>query len=346
MNNALDVFNDDAFSIVSLTDSVNHAPFVPGRAGQVANWEETGIETTIAMIEERGGELMLLDPTPRGGPGQTSMELPDRARALVVPHYEHNDLIMADSVQNVRAFGGVSVLETLRDRVNRRLQQHVAWKLDPTLEFQRLGALKGVIVNANGSTLYNLYDEFDVTPHDAVNFDLANANPAAGILREKCDDVSRAVANALGNLPMPGLHAFCGVGFWKALIKHKEVREVYLASQTMAQALLNPMAYKTIKIGDITFEEYRGQRTVPGSPNPVPFIADDDAHIFPVGVPGLYRTIYAPADYEETVNTTGLPRYARQYPMANGKGRHLDTQMNALNYCVKPRCLIKGTRTG
>ncbi len=339
MEITLDVFNSDAFNCVSLTDSINNVPFVPGRAGEVAGWEEEGVPTTSIMIEEDNGELKLINPTPRGGPGETSAESKRKARSLIVPHYQHDDTILADSVQNVRAFGSGSVLETVQDRVNKKLEQHVRWKLDPTLEYQRVGAIKGVIVNANGSTLYDLFNEFGVVQATEVDFDLDAATPAAGVLREKCDDVDRLVAAALGGVQYSGLHAFCGKTFWQQLIKHTEVRDVYLASQSLATALLNPMAYKTIKIGNITFEEYRG------SNGATPFIADTKVHIFPVGVPGLWRTIYAPADYEETVNTNGLPRYAKQYAMPNGKGRHLESQMNAINYCTRPKALIKGKNT-
>ena len=36
----------------------------------------------------------------------------------------------------------------------------VSLVLDPTLEYQRLGAVKGVILNADGSTMYDLFSEF------------------------------------------------------------------------------------------------------------------------------------------------------------------------------------------
>lgn len=335
----LDVFNGDAFSVASLTDSINTVPFVPGRAGQVIAWEEEGITTTSIMIEEEGGELKILNPTPRGGPGNTGMDAGRKARSLIVPHYEYNDFMLADSVQGVRAFGQGNVLETIQGRVDKKLGQHVMLKHDPTLEFQRVGAVKGIIVNANGNTLYNLFTEFNVTQATEVDFDLDNATPAPGALRAKCDDADRLVADALGGVPYSGLHAFCGTNFWKEMIAHKEVREIYLASQTMAMALLNPMAYKSIQIGNITFEEYRGKN------GNTAFIDTDKVHIFPVGTPGLWRTVYAPADYIETVNTEGLPRYARQYPRADGKGIHLDSQMNALSYCTRPKSLIKGKRT-
>jgi hypothetical protein len=334
----LDVFNQDAFGVISLTDAVNHIPFIPGRAGEVINWEEEGITTTTAVIEEQFGTLSLVNPTPRGGPGQSFDKDKRKQRSLVIPHYQIDDGIYADSVQGVREFGQGNVVQTIMGQVTKRMEQHVRWKLDPTLEYQRIGALKGTILNGNGSTLYNLFTEFGVTQETEVAFDLSAANPAAGVLREKCDNVDRLVAANLGGIPYAGLHAFCGETFWKNLIAHSEVREIYLASQTMAMALLNPMAYKTIKIGNITFEEYRG--SVGGTA----FIHTDKCHIFPIGVPGLWRTLYAPADYIETVNTVGLPRYAKQFRMPNDKGINMEIQSNALNYCVRPKVLIQGKR--
>ena len=64
-----------------------------------------------------------------------------------------------------------------------RLRQHAQLTLDPTIEYQRVGALKGIILNGDGSTLYNLFTEFGVTPPTEVGFDLANATPANGALR-------------------------------------------------------------------------------------------------------------------------------------------------------------------
>jgi len=344
MDEMLNVFDSDGFSCATLTDSINNVPFVPGRAGSVIVWQEQGVTTTSILIEEKDGELVLLNPTPRGGPGNTSMEKSARVRSLVVPHYEHNDAIIADSVQNVRAFGTTSVLETLQGRINRRLQEHVQWKLDPTLEFQRVGALKGIILNADGSVLYNLFDEFGVTQEAEVDFDLDNASPASGALRKKCAGVVRKMADNLGGVPVGTIFAECGSAFFDDLLTHPEVVESYKGTP-MASVLRdgyvtpNGAVYGVFEFGGIVWENYRG--AVGGTP----FVDPDKCHIFPTGAPGLWRTVYAPADWEETVNTEGLPRYARQYPMANGKGRHLDSQMNALSYCTRPKSLIKGKRT-
>jgi hypothetical protein len=72
------------------------------------------------------------------------------------------------------------------------------------------------------------------------------------------------------------------------------------------------------------------------------FIAQDEARFFPTGVPELFLTRFAPADYTETVNSIGYPRYAKQYPMPNGKGINLEVQMNAISLCTRPEVLRQG----
>lgn len=342
----LDIFNNDAFSVTSLTDAINNIPFVPGRAGLVVPWNESGIATTTVMIEEKDGVLQLLNPTPRGGPGETSAKQKRRARSLVVPHYQHDDAINADEVQGVRAFGSETDVQTVQGLVNERLGEAVTLKLDPTLEYQRLGALKGVIVNADGSTMYDLFSEFGVSQETEVDFDLDNATPAAGALRTKCATVVRKIADNLGGIPMTGVTALCGDTFFDNLLAHPEVIDSYKGTpmaSVLRDGYLDPSSGKRIygafEFGGIVWENYRGSYA--GSA----LVNADKCHLFPQGVPGLFRTVYAPADYVETVNTRGLPRYAKQWLSQNGKRIEMESQSNPLSYCVRPKTLMKGKRT-
>ena len=58
-----------------------------------------------------------------------------------------------------------------------------------------------------------------------------------------------------------------------------------------------------VSFGGITFQRYRG-----GLGFGVP---TDKAYFYPEGVEGLFGICHAPADTFETVNTVGLPLYAR-----------------------------------
>jgi hypothetical protein len=138
----------------------------------------------------------------------------------------------------------------------------------------------------------------------------------------------------MGNAPFRGVYAFASDAFWDALIKNSEVRATYLQQQEASQ-LREGVAYSTLNFGGITFENYRGSGATP-------FVIADKAHFFPYGSPGLWRTVYAPADYIETVNTIGLPRYSKQFPMPNDKGINLEVQMNPLSYNTRPGTLVQG----
>lgn len=340
----LDIFNDDAFGVVALTDAVNKIPFVPGRLGQLGLFSTTGIATTTVVIDEREGVLTLIAPTPRGAPGTTIDKPKGVARGLTVPHFEVNDAVMAEEVQGVRAWGTESQLATVQGKVAERLLDH-SNSFAATEEYARIGAIKGVITYADGSSL-NLFTEFGVSQEDEIDFELDEntGSAASGELRQKCADACRTIADNLGATPYTGVMAEVSDGFFDALLQHPEVVDSYKGTpmaQVLREGYVMPNGekiYGAFEFGGIVWENYRGKV---GNTS---FIDANKAHIFPIGVPGLFRTVYAPADYVETVNTLGQRLYSKQYPMPNGKGIHLDTQMNALHYCTRPKVLLKGKK--
>jgi Phage major capsid protein E len=332
----LDIFKNDAFSVVSLTDAINKVKFVPGQLGASGIFTPTPVSTLSIAVEQKDGVLILVPPTPRGGPGTTVDKSKRSLLDIRLPHFEINDTIMADEVQGVRAFGSETQLETVVEKVNGRLGEH-SQSFAATEEYMRIGAIKGVVTYADGSTL-DLFDTFKVVQEAEVDFDLDNANPTDGVLRKKCDGVIRKIANSLGGTPYSGVRAEVGDNFWDDLIAHKEVRATYLNQQEASQ-LRQGTAYQEFNFGGIVWRNYRG------AVDDTAFVDTDKAHIYPIGVPGLFRTYWGPADYIETVNTLGKRLYAKQYDMPNGKGVHLDVQTNQLNICTRPKALIKGKRT-
>jgi len=339
----LDIFNGDAFSVVRMTQAINNIPHVPGRIGSLGLFSTDRVDTTTITIEKKGGLLVLVPPSARGGPGTTLDKEKRDLRALNVPHFELNDAIYAEEVQGVRAFGTENTLETVIGKVTQR-QQVMVNSFAATEEHARMGAVIGVVTYKDGSTL-DLFSEFGVSQEAEIDFDLDNADPAGGALRKLCASIVRKTTTALDGIPFTGIRAFCGDNFFDDLLSHPEVRETYKGwseAQILRDSYLKSDrsdSYGIFEFGGIVFENYRG--SVGGTD----FINTDKCHMFPMGVPGLFKTVYAPADYEETVNTLGRRLYSRQYPMQNGKGRNLDGQMNALQYCSRPNVLLKGKRT-
>jgi hypothetical protein len=62
---------------------------------------------------------------------------------------------------------------------------------------------------------------------------------------------------------------------------------------------------------------------------------------FPLGTVDTFGTYFAPADFNETVNTLGQPLYAKQEPRKFERGTDLHTQSNPLPMCHRPGVLVK-----
>lgn len=339
----LDVFNSEPFSVLSLTDAINKPKFVPGRIGQMGLFSEHSVTATAIAVEEKDGVLSLVEPTARGGPGVTIDKAKRTLRYLAVPHFEIDDAVMAEEVQGIRAFGSETEVESVMGKIDERMMTH-GQSMGSTQEYSRIGAVKGIVTYANGDTL-NLFTEFGVSQETEVDFDLDAANPASGALRKKCATVMRLIAANLGGVPWTGrARAFCGDTFFDDLLAHSEVRATYEGwseARILREGYIEPngQSFGAFEFGGIIFENYRG------AIGATSFIEATKAHIFPEGVPGLFRTAYAPADYIETVNTQGRRLYMKQFPMPNDKGIRIEVQMNALEYCTRPKVLIKAKNT-
>lgn len=329
-----DTFAPDAFSLQTMTAAIEKVPYKPGFVSRRGLFSERGVSTNTVLIEERDGQLRLVQTSNREGPVNAAERKRRRMRSFVIPHLREEDYAMASEVIGVRQFGtsgSLQTVETLRaDRA-----ANMADNLDVTLEYHRVGAIQGVVLDADGSVLIDLFSEFGVTPLDEVDFDLDNATPASGALRKKCASVVRAIVNELGAIEPTGIEALCGDAFFDDLIAHPEVRETYKYQE--GKRLREGYVFDWVDFGGIRFINYRN-----GGFN---LINTDKCHLYPTGVKDLFITRFGPANYIETVNTVGRPRYAKGVVDKWGKRVDFEAQSNPLNLCTRPRALVQGKRT-
>lgn len=339
----LDIFKNDAFSVTSLTDAISELRVRSGRLGELGLFASTSVSTLSIAIERIGDTIQLVAPSPRGAPGGTRDTEKRSIKSLAIPHFQRDWSVIADEVQGIRAYGSQTQLMTVQGLVASKIATNIA-DLDLTEEYSRIGAIQGIVTYKGGQTL-NLFTEFGVAQPAEIDFALSVATPVDGALREQCTKVIRAVKKALGGVPFDYLHAFVGDDFFDALLKHPEVRETYKgwgAAQILRESYIgknrsvNPM----FEFGGIVWENYGAIDS--GGDGSLIGIGAKKAHFVPVGVPGLFRTYYAPADYMETVNTLGKRLYAKQWPMQNGKGVHGETQTNQLSIPTRPGALLRG----
>jgi len=323
----LDVFTPSAFKLLTLTGAINKVPYTPTRIGQLGLFQSAGINTLDAVVEENGGSLSLLSAIPRGAPSSPEVGTNRTVRTFRVPHIAQEANIMADEVQGVRAFGANSQAEVLQTRINERLAT-MRRNIDYTIEAHRLNAIMGTMYNANGGTT-SLFTEFGVS-QQTVDMVLDSDTTE---VRGKVLDAKIAMEDALGGIPYTGVHVLCGITFWKSLIEHPLVKESWIsteAASALRQDPNTPLVY-----AGATWEYYRGTSAVK--------IGDNDAYLIPMGVPQLFITRYGPADYNETVNSIGLPYYSKGEPLPFNKGWKLEAQSNPISLCTRPNAVIKLT---
>jgi hypothetical protein len=319
------------FSLQTLTAAINELPHLPSQLGDSGLFEYSGVATTTVHIEKQGATLSLVAAKARGSVGGPIGRVGRNLRPFIIPHLPLNDAILADEVQGVRAFGTVNEASPLQTRLNEVMRLGMQ-RLDYTLEYQRVGALQGIVYDADGSTvLYNFFTEFGVS-QQTLDFVLDSATTE---VRAKCDEAMNMIDDELGGVMYTGADAWCGRTFWQSLITHKTVKETYLNQAQAAQ--LRGATTDAIDFGGVTWHKYRGKA------NGAEMIGTNDAYIVPRGVPGLLIGRFAPADYNETVNTIGLPIYAKGIEMRNGKGWDIEMQSNPMHILTRPRAVIKVT---
>jgi hypothetical protein len=327
----LDVFNEDAFSVISLTESINLMPYVPGRIGRLNLFGGKGITTTVASIEYKNGTLQLIPSAARGTMPNVNGQVKRRLRTFAVPHFPLNDAVLADEVQGVRAWGTEDGTQPVTALVNDKLES-MRQSFEMTHEWLRIGALKGVVLDADESftPIYNYFDEFGIT-QEVVDFDLATDD-----VKMKALEVIRLMEDLLGATPYTGIRAICGNNFFDALISNPSVKDAYGTYMEDRFALVQQDRENGFEFAGIIWENYRGKL------GDLEFFDTDQAVFIPIGVPGLFQEVYAPADFMETVNTVGKPIYSKQERMKWDKGVELHSQSNVLPLVTRPKLLIKG----
>lgn len=331
----LDIFKNDAFGALELTDAFNVRPNKYGRLNELGLFPARGVRTREVAIERKNGVLNLLPTVPVGGPASKGSVGKRDLRKIEIPHIPHEDNILAADVQGVRSFGTENQLQSMQELVIDKLAT-MTDKHDITLEYLRWGALKGKILDADGTSILNLFAEFGVS-EEVQSFVLGTAGTE---VMTKILNLKRYMElNLLGDT-MSGVYVLCSPGFFDALTTHPTIKVAY-QYYTSTQGLNQDLRTKFVH-GGVTFEEHNG-RVTDLNGDVVKFIEDDEARAFPMGSQS-FRTYFAPADFMETVNTPGLPRYAKQKIMDYERGIEIHTQSNPLPLCLRPQLLVRLTK--
>lgn len=349
----IDIFQDDAFSMGTLTDAIEKMPYSPQLLRTMGLFTPRPVRTEFVSIESKDHTLAIIQTTERGAPLEQGRTDRRNLRRFDTVRLAKSDTVRATEIAGIRAFGDETELMQAQELVADK-NMKLRGDLELTLEKHRLGAVQGIVLDADGSVIINWFEEWGIPVPDPIEFKLATATTD---VEKASRDILRKQARASKGLWTPSTYtaALCGDGFFDMLTGHKTVRETYL-NQSQASALRQAFgpaaqnmtgAFATFNYGGVLYINYRGVddqtdgAVTSGAGVASIGIKSYEAKFFPVGAPGVFQVAQSPGETFDTVNTLGREVYSMVIP---DKKRNAFVDLEIYSYplhiCTRPETLL------
>ena len=328
-------FDAGGYSLAEMTQAINILPNLYTRLGQIGLFRFEGVTQRSIVIEQRQGVLSLLPSVPLGAPATVGNREARSMRSFALPWIPHDDVILPADIQGTPAIGVSDAADPLVEVMNRKLTL-MRRKHAQTREYMEMNALRGVVKDGAGVTLYNYFTEFGL---EQISVDFAFGTAGTNV-QGKVRTTLRAIEDNLLGETMTTAHALVSSEFFEKLISHPKTEDAYkFFSATGGQPLREDMR-RAFPFAGILFEEYTGTATLSTGATER-FIPPGEGIAFPMGTFDTFTTYGGPANLLEAANTVGLPLYARQFLDAKGRWIDLMTEASILPVNKRPRLAIR-----
>lgn len=314
----------DKFTITELTASINNSDVPKTRIQELKLFEEKGVRTTTVYIEYKDGQVQLVEDVERGEDGKP-LDDPDRnLYPFTAVHLPIPGRISADDLTNTRAFGTEDELESLQVVIDEK-SEIARLSLDVTLEYFRLGAIFGKVIGKKGNVIVDLFKVFGLKESDAeskVDFNKP--------LRSQLVQIKRDSEKYQKGIKAKKYRAFCTAEYMDHMMDDPSFEKAfdrYNDGEKLRDDVRNGVFWQNTyweeydtSVGDKDFLKEKGYGAI----------------VFPDDKRGLFKTRFAPANYNDTVGTIGLPYYQNAEPLPMKKGMSTESQSNPINVCTSP----------
>lgn len=335
------------YTATDLTEQVNRIPNSYGLIEAMGLFDVEGVISTVVEIRIEDGVLRVLPAKERGAPGTPGQRETGKTIFMEVPHFPDIDLITPQDIQNLMILVGRSKRPaTLDDEMAKRLR-NIRNNHDITREYLRMSALKGLLKDGNGVTLYDLYEVFGQTKK-TIDFKLGTAGTD---IIDKCGELFQHIAENLKGETMSGVEVLIDPKFFTRFVQHAKVEKYWTGHQEGVTAIaraererLGGQWGRIFDFQNIRFREYYGSAPVRDANNDVVnerFIEANHGHAFPVGTMDTFKTWNAPADDIRFVNTVGQDIYISPEILKHGAGIELKSESNPLSVAKRPEVLVE-----
>jgi hypothetical protein len=328
-------FDAGGYSLAEMTEAINILPNIYTRLGQMGFFRFEGVTQRSVIIEQAEGVLNLLPTVPLGGPATVANRDTRSMRSFTVPWIPHDDVVTPQDIQGVRGFGMGDASDPLATVMERKLTRMRA-KHAQTREYMEVNALRGIVKDGAGTTLYDFFSEFGLA-QQSTDFVLGTAGTN---VQAKVREVLRKVETELKGETMNGVLAMVSPEFFDKLIGHAKVEDAYKYFSSTGAQPLREDTRRRFPFAGIVFEEYNATVTLSTGATET-LIPAGEGIAFPLGTLDTFVTYGAPANLIETVNTVGLPIYARQIARPDGSAIEVKTEGSILPVNKRPRLAVR-----
>lgn len=279
-----------------------------------------------------------------------------------IPNFELQDAIKPQDIDGVATVNSIleaSQLETVMDvRIEKLATINDA--LDLTQDVARMQLLtkgtvyapSGTLATSYGDTV-DFYQELGVT-RQTVNLELSGASDP----RISASNLTRKMREALRNSPSKGnfraLVILCGTNFFDAVYTNPFVTDaIKYYNQDLSKLLLGlpstaagySASFRSIEVWGLTFIDagtggYDGPDGVF-----VPWIKEDQAIAIPLGVRGMFKSYYAPANTFSAVNSKSTGRYFFERINEEDDLIQMKVEHNFMNGLLYPAAVMDITKS-
>lgn len=330
----INILENDAFSIASMTNGIETAPTQPRELKNEGIFVQEPIRSEIIAIEYSAGQFQIAPLDDRGGVISSAEKQSRLIRYFATKRVARHDRIKASELGFVRQFGSDEnrIVEELQKEIAKRQTGPTGLmaQCENRLELMRLGALNGLLVDHNGSVVYDFFSEFGLAAPPTVFLDIANKSE--GDLRAAIESqITRPMKRKAKGRMFSQVSARCGEAAWDSLMKNKEFRERFhaAADAKMAAKLHEGTLGTEVSFAGVTWREYFG-----ADDGTSVNLGVNDIRFYPGGESGIFKHILSPGEgfsslgeqgkewYTYLVNDIERPNdprwidlYVEQYPM-------------------------------
>ena len=321
------------FSFATLAATINSVPFTPSLLGDWGIFEYTGALTRDIEVEFDAQSINIIPTSAANSPGLSVGLAARTTQSFKAPRLAETVTVKASEVASIRKLGSVQ-LESVETNVDRKIKNAVR-NMRSTMEYHRVGAACGRVLDADGSTIFNFYTASGVS-EPTYDFTWATGG---SVLNVKCKQILDKVEDALGEFTTGAqVYAIVGRTFWEKLMSDSSFSDAYKYFESQKQAVLplrEDLRYADFEFGGIIWRQYRGKN---GS---TPFVADAEGRII-VDVPGSYLGLFAPPqDMMGKVDEPGEPFYVTVKILDHDAGLEIRMQSNPFHIGTRPGAQIK-----